>query len=230
MVAHPKLELYMKNIFYSLLVLSFVSCSIDNYKMPDTTFSGRVLDNATNEMVENGGVNSGTIIQIFEGTSKQPIISQSYPDGHFVNAALFSGNYRLWAIGAFRMIEDTMNVEITGNKELDIKVLPNLRLSTPIVSITGTTATVKVTFTKVHQTETLSQLAVIWSTSSNPNMYTFAGGNSQVQNVSSEGLTTGERTFTITGLSANKKYYIRVAGRTNAAGNYYNYSKTIATQ
>lgn len=45
-----------------------------------------------------------------------------------------------------------------------------------------------------------------------------------------QNLTTIEKIFTITGLTAGTKYYIRAAGRTNAAGNYYNYSTTVKTQ
>lgn len=218
----------MKNIFYALLMLSFASCSIDNYDLPDSSLSGKVLDNVTNDMVENGGVNSGTIIQIFEGNSKQPILSQSFPDGHFVNAALFTGQYRLWAVGPFKMIEDTIEISISGNTEVEVMVLPNVRLSATLVSFEGTTATIKVNYEKVHADETLARLGVVWSTFNNPNVATFAGGNIQEQNVTSENLTSGERIFTITDLTAGGKYYFRAAGRTNAAGNYYNYSSTIS--
>jgi hypothetical protein len=230
MVIHTKMGVYMKNILYALLMLSFASCSIDNYEMPNATLSGKVSDNVTNDMIENGGVNSGTIIQIFEGDSKQPILSQSFPDGHFVNAGLFTGQYRLYAVGAFKMVEDTMDISISKNTEVDIKVIPNVRLSATILSKSGTTATIKVTYEKVNAAQTLTQLAVVWSTYNNPNMYTFAGGNSIVEDVSAQGLTSGEKTFTITGLTANNKYYIRASGRSNAPGNYYNYSKTINTQ
>jgi hypothetical protein len=208
-------------------MLSFASCSVDNYEMPSATLSGNVMDNVTSELIENGGVNSGTIIQIFEGTAKQPILSNSFPDGHFTNAALFPGKYRLWAVGAFRMVQDTIAVTISGDTKIDIKVLPNVRLTATLVSFVGTTATVKVNYAKVHDNETLARLAVIWSKFNNPNTSVFAGGNIQEQNVSTEGLTSGERTFTITGLTAGAKYYFRAAARTNAPGNKYNYSTTI---
>lgn len=221
----------MKNIFYLLLIIfSVVSCSIDNYEAPSATLSGKVLDNSTNDMIENGGVNSGTIIQIFEGNSKQPILSQSYPDGHFVNAALFPGDYKLFAVGAFRMAEDTLDITIINNTEIDIKVVPNVRLTASIVSNSGTTAIIKVDYEKVLAAQTLNQIAVAWSTINNPNLYTFSGGGQITENVSSQGLTSGSMNFTIIGLTVGTKYYIRAAARTNAAGNYYNYSKTIITQ
>lgn len=210
--------------------MSIASCSIDNYDAPSATLSGKVLDNVTNDMIENGGVNSGTIIQIFEGNSKQPILSQSFPDGHFVNAALFPGNYKLFAVGAFKMVEDTMRITISSNTEADIKVLPNVRLKATLQSLVGTTATVKVEYSKVHADQVLDQLAVVWSTIDNPNLYTFSGGGQQTETVTSQNLTTGEMIFSITGLTAGTKYYIRAAGLTNAPGSYRNYSTTIKTQ
>jgi hypothetical protein len=226
-----KIDMKMKNIIYLLLIiLSFAGCSIDNYDAPSATLSGKVLDNVTNEMIENGGVNSGTIIQIFEGTSKQPILSQSFPDGHFVNAALFPGNYRLFAVGAFQMVGDTMSITISKNTEVDIKVLPNIRLKATLVSRDGANATVKVDYEKVHAAQVINQLAVVWSTIDNPNLFTFFGGNQKTETVTSQNLTTGSMNFNITGLTAGKKYFIRAAGRTNAPGSYYNYSKTITSQ
>jgi hypothetical protein len=217
--------------FYLLLIITLsISCSIDNYDEPNATLSGKVIDNATNDMIENGGVNGGTIIQIFEGNSVQPILTNSYPDGHFVNAALFQGNYRLFAVGAFKMVEDTMSVKVTKNTEIAIKVLPNVRLETTLQSYDGTTATVKVKYNKVHDDQTLTQLAVVWSTIDNPNLYTFFGGGQKTETVSSQDLKTGEMLFTIADLKAGSKYYIRAAGSTNAPGKYYNYSKTIIVQ
>lgn len=221
----------MRNIFYLLLIImSVASCSVDNYDAPNATLSGKVIDNVTNGMIENGGVNSGTIIQIFEGNSKQPILSNSFPDGHFENAALFPGNYKLFTIGAFRIVGDTTRISITDNTEVEIKVLPNVRLKATLQSYVGTTATVKVEYSKVHADQTLNQLAVVWSTIDNPNLFTFFGGGQKTETVTSQNLTTGEKIFTITGLTAGTKYYIRAAGRTFAPGNYYNYSTTIMTQ
>lgn len=220
----------IKHRFYLLLILLVTSCSIDNYDEPNATLSGKVTDSVTNDMVENGGVNGGTIIQLYEGNSKQPILTRSYPDGHFVNAALFTGNYKILAVGAFKMVGDTIDITINANTEVDIKVLPNIRLKTTLQSFDGSTAIVKVEYSKVHGDQTITQLAVVWSTIDNPNLYTFSGGGQKTENVTSQNLTTGEMLFTITGLTSGTKYYIRAAGRTNAPGEYYNYSKTISTQ
>mgnify|MGYP002074193252 CR=1 FL=1 len=218
----------MKNILYFFGIIIFVaSCKIDNYAPPNAMLSGKLIDNETNEAIENGGVNGGAIIQIYEGNSPQPVLTNSYPDGHFVNSALFSGNYKIVAVGAFKMVGDTIRTAIAGNTSLDIKVIPNVRLKATLQDRNGTTATVKVEYSKVFDDQTLNQLAVVWSIIDNPNMFSSFEGGQKIENVSSQGLTSGEMIFTITGLSAGKKYYFRAMGQTSAPGNYYNYSATI---
>lgn len=225
-----KIIIKMKNLYLIFILVSIMGCyKVDNYDAPSAALTGKVVDNETNEMIENGGVNNGTKIQIFEGNSIQPILTNSFPDGHFVNAALFPGNYKLFAVGAFKLVGDTMNITISQNTTVDIKVVPNLRLKATLQESTGTTATVNVEYNKVASDQILNQLAVVWSTIDNPNIFTFFGGGQKSVNVASQNLTTGELSFTITGLTGGTKYYIRAAGTTNNSGNYYNYSTTIKT-
>lgn len=208
-----------------------VSCSIDNYEGPSVKLSGKVIDNITNEMVENGGANSGTRIYFFEGSSKQPIITNSYPDGSFVNNALFPGDYRLVVEGAFKMVEDTVRFSLSEmHTEIEVQVLPNVRLSTTIQSYDGSNAMIKVEYSKVHDSQLLKEVGISWSTIDNPNAFTYFDGNKKVENVSAQNLTSGEIIFNITGLKPEKDYYIRAFAQTNALGGYYNYSKTIQTQ
>ncbi|WP_316814354.1 DUF3823 domain-containing protein [Pedobacter heparinus] len=223
----------MKKIYYSIFVILSVVASacnkIDNYDPPSATLSGAVVDNVTNEPVQNAGVNTGTSIQLFEGNSKQPILSNSFPDGRFVNAALFPGNYKLYPLGAFKIVGDTIRLNISGETTTEVRALPNVRLKATVQSITGTTGTVKVEYEKVHSTEVLNLLGVVWSTIDNPNITTFFGGGQKMETVTSLNLTTGERTIALTGLVAGTKYYIRAVGQTNNVGKYYNYSATIKT-
>lgn len=224
-----KMIMKMKNVIYLLLIIiSVVSCSIDNYDAPSATLSGKVIDNVTNEMIENGGINGGTIIQLFEGNSIQPILCNSFPDGHFVNAASFPGNYKAIAIGAFRMVEDTISITLPNDTgEVVIRVLPNVRLKATLQTNYATSATVKVAYSKVFPDQVLDKLAVVWSTIDNPNMLLAFGGGQKTETVTSQNLTTGEMLFTLTGLTEGTKYYIRAVGCTNAPGGYYNYSTTI---
>jgi hypothetical protein len=220
----------MKNIFYLFLMVMLVaSCELDNFSAPDVTLSGKVVDNVTNDMIENGGLNSGTVIMMYEGNSKSAIYSSSFPDGHFVNSRLFAGNYKLVMTGPFKMMQDTVSVTLPMSGDLIVKVLPNVRLKATLVSSAGTTATVKVDYEKVISTQVLNKLGVVWSTITNPNVETFFGGGSKIDVVTSQNLTQGSNTYTITGLTAGTKYYIRAVGVSNAAGSYANYSTTVTT-
>ena len=221
----------MKNICYSILLVMILSgCNkIDNYDAPGATLTGKVVDDLTNEMVQNSGPNTGTSIQLFEGNSKQPIVSNSFPDGHFVNAALFPGSYKLFPLGAFKIVGDTVRLKISGITNTEVRVLPNLRLKATLQSISGTTATIKVDYSKVHSTEVINQLGVVWSTIDNPNITTFFGGGQKMETVTSQNLTSGEKIISITGLTAGTTYYIRGVGLTNNVGKYYNYTATIKT-
>jgi hypothetical protein len=219
----------MKNLYYLIAIsLLTTGCDkLDNYDPPSAKLSGRVIDSENNELIENGAANNGTKIQLFEGNSVQPITTNSFPEGNFVNATLFPGFYKLVAIGAFKLAGDTIRLNIGENTTADIKVIPNLRLKAVIQSSDATSATVKVTYQKVATSQILSQLAVVWSTINNPNMSMVFEGGLKAESVASQNLTSGEKIFTLTELKPGVKYYIRAAGATNNAGNYFNYSTTI---
>lgn len=221
----------MKTIYYSIfIILAVIGCGcnkLDNFDPPNATLSGAVVDHVTNEPVQNAGVNTGTSIQLFEGSNKQPIISNSFPDGRFVNAALFAGDYKLYVLGAFKIVGDTVRLKISGETTTEVRVLPNIRLKISDLTVTGTTGTVKITYEKVHSTEVINQLGVVWSTIDNPNITTFFGGGQKMETVTTLNLTSGERTISITGLVEGTKYYVRAVGLSNNTGKYYNYSATI---
>lgn len=193
--------------------------------MPALTLSGKVTDSQTNEPVESGGSNAGTIVRLYEGSSIQPITCNTLPDGSFINSRVFAGNYRYDVEGPFTPADTApQNLVINSNTSIEIKVIPHVRLEAALVELTGTTAVVKVTYQKVNMQQKLAHLAVIWSTYPNPNTLTFAEGNIQLDDVESEDLVSGERTYTLTDLKPKTKYYIRAAARTINPGNYYNYS------
>jgi hypothetical protein len=207
------------------------SCKVDNYDAPKLSLSGKIVDSKTNTLVESGGTNAGSIVKLSQDSSNQSLIFQTLPDGTFMNSKVFAGNYKYNAEGPFQMDASQPRVlQLTKNLEIEIKVIPNVRLTTALVSKSGTTATIKVTFEKVPASQKLVQLAVVWSTVKNPNMFTFVGGNVITKDVQSLDLVSGEQEFTITGIKANTLYYVRAAARTNAAGNYYNYSSHVQLQ
>jgi hypothetical protein len=219
----------MKNIFFFLLVISFTSCSVDNYEMPELTVAGKIVDSQTGELVESGGVNAGTVVRLFEGSSTQPLNFATFPEGNFVNSRVFPGVYTYTAVGPFALAATApQSLTISDNStQIEIKVMPHVRLKATLVSNTGTTAVVKLDYTKINATQPLTELGVLWSTFRNPNNLTFSGGGRTLDNVQSQNLTSGNKTYTIQNLKPGTTYYLRAIGRTTNPGSYFNYSSQI---
>lgn len=214
-----------------LLAITSASCEIDNYEMPEHTLSGRIVDTGTGELVESGGINGGTIVQLFEYSDTQPQNLATYPDGTFVNSRVFSGNYRYTAVGPFTLVNpERVSLEMSGNTDIDIEVMPHVRLKITDVVVNGTSATVKVSYEKVSDAQTLARIGVAWNTYKDPNILSVGAGKFQEEQVESLGLESGEREYTINGLVAGEVNYIRAFARTNNPGNYYNYSTQVTQQ
>lgn len=207
------------------IVLSCASCAIDNYTLPEYTVSGKIVDSQTNETIQSGGVNAGTIVKFFEDDSNQPLIFNTKPDGSFTNSKVFAGNYNYVAEGPFVMVgTEPHTIAVDGNVDVEIQAIPNVRVNTALGEVNGTTATVTLTFEKMAADQNLVNVGIVWSEFKNPNNFTFSGGSIIQENVESLGISSGERIFTIEGLKPNTKYYIRGSARTANPGNYYNYS------
>ena len=217
--------------FVITILLAGAGCEIDNYEGPQYALSGRIVDSETNELIESGGLNAGTVVKLYENNSTQPLIYQTFPDGTFTNSKVFAGTYSYVAEGPFRMAEAGQpNIVINKNSQLDISVIPNVRLDMSVTGSDATSATVDVDFEKLAADQKLVNLAVVWSKYPNPNNFTFSGGAIATENVESLNLTSGVKTFTITNLQPKTKYYIRASGRTSNPGNFYNYSAQVELQ
>jgi hypothetical protein len=215
-------------LFIFLIILSCASCAIDNYESPQVTVSGRTIDFQTNEPVESGGINAGTVIKFYEGDSNQPVIYNTMPDGSFVNSKVFPGTYSYVAEGPFKMeATETQSLVVDKSVQLDIRVIPNVRLKATVVEVNGTSATVNVQYEKVATDQKLVHLGVVWSKYRNPNNFTFTGGAIIQENVEALDLGSGVKSFTIDDLQPGTKYYVRASARTANPGNYYNYSSQI---
>jgi hypothetical protein len=218
----------MKQLLYFIVAISFFSCSIDNYEAPQLTLEGKIVDSQTGELVESGGVNAGTVIKLYEDNSTQPLIFNTMPEGTFTNSKVFGGNYNYIAEGPFKMAADgPQNLVINKSMDIEIPVIPNVRVDVELVDATGSTATVNLQYEKVAADQPLVHLAVIWSEYRNPNNFTFSKGDINLKEVESMDLTSGTMSFTIEGLKPGTKYYIRGSARTDNPGNYYNYSSQI---
>jgi hypothetical protein len=158
----------MKKILHSTLfimaLISFNSCEVDNYVLPQETIKGRVVDAATGELVLTDQGSEGTRVRIRELSWKETAVPDNFDffcmkEGIFQNTKVFQGHYNVRIDGAFiplvrrnaagdTLANETKNVDIKGVTEVEFKVQPFLKLEwvgTPTVSNGKITIQVKVT-------------------------------------------------------------------------------------
>ncbi|TBO44480.1 DUF3823 domain-containing protein [Pedobacter kyonggii] len=124
----------MKNRIYfiigAIIAVLFSSCKKDNYEAPAADFTGRIVYQGEAINVQYGQVNFELWQSGFGNYSALNVnVSQ---DGNF-SAKLFDGNYKLvfspnqgpflWKKNAAGK-QDTIAVNISGNKVMDIEVMP----------------------------------------------------------------------------------------------------------
>ncbi len=141
----------MKNlkIFFLIAVISgfLASCEYDNYDEPKSLLQGSIVYNGEPINVAYNAVG----FQLYE-----PGWELSYPidvavnqDGSY-SALLFNGTYKLIIDpnqGPFRNItnsetqSDTINVQVKGNTQLDVEVMPYYMIRNENFSVSGRTVT-----------------------------------------------------------------------------------------
>jgi hypothetical protein len=124
----------MKNKFYFIIgatiAVLFASCKKDNYEAPQADFTGRIVYKGEAINVQYGQVNFELWQPGFGNNAAIPVnISQ---EGTY-SAKLFDGNYKLvfaanqgpflWKKNAAGR-QDTVAVNISGSKVMDIEVMP----------------------------------------------------------------------------------------------------------
>lgn len=124
----------MKNRFYFIIgatiAVLFASCKKDNYEAPQADFTGRIVYKGEAINMQYGQVNFELWQPGFGNNAPIPVaVSQ---EGTY-SAKLFDGNYKLvfaanqgpflWKKNA-KGAQDTIAVNISGNKTMDIEVTP----------------------------------------------------------------------------------------------------------
>lgn len=159
----------MIKIFYSTFIfvavfMSLQSCKRDNYIEPQETIRGRVVDEATGELVLTDQGSEGTRVRLRELSWKETEVPDNFDfycmkEGIFQNTKIFKGHYNVRIDGAFipllrrnqsgdTLADETKYTDIQGITEVEFKVQPFLKVEwvgEPTVSGGKITAKVKVT-------------------------------------------------------------------------------------
>jgi len=124
----------IKNKYYflipAMLLIFLASCKKDNYDAPEADFTGRLVYKGEAINVQYGNVN----FELWQpGFGNNGAINVNIDQEGNYSAKLFNGNYKLvfsnnqgpflWPKNA-KGAQDTVAVEISGNKTMDIEVMP----------------------------------------------------------------------------------------------------------
>lgn len=221
-----------KIIYLSLLLITVVACSEnDNYPSPDATLQGAILDQETGDSIYSQTPN-GLRVRLYDQNymNPQPIDFWGMQDGSFKNTKLFPNPYKVIIDnGAFYPL-DTLSIQLPLNKNLDVKVLPILRINA-VAKVAGSNAIVveyKLSETKPEEGK-ISRRSILVNTTPYVDINNFINENPFIntENVSDSLLTNTTFRDTIKGLTSKKSYFVRVGARTANVGNRYNYSQVM---
>jgi len=237
---------YKSSVFFLaigtiLLILCSCNKNLDNYKSPNATIYGAILDSKTNDTLffanDLGQCGYLFLYQTNYGSSSisTSITSDYGYNGVYQNAGLFDGTYQIVPTGAF-YYTDTITQSINGKTKIDLKVSQWIYVTLQIGIVTNNSITV--TYTAVSNdsaNQVMARVAAMLFNTPYPdiNHYISSGGISG-RILHSVGSSQNIYTFTdtFTGLASGTTYYIRAGSRTATStinpNSYYNYSSVVA--
>ena len=137
----------MNNRFYflipAMLFIFLASCKKDNYEAPEADFTGRLVYKGEALNIQHGNLN----FELWQpGFGNNGAIDVNVNQEGSFSAKLFSGDYKLvfsnnqgpffWPKNA-RGAQDTIAVNINGNKTLDIEVMPYYMIRDAVINATA---------------------------------------------------------------------------------------------
>ena len=224
----------MKKIYIlAAAVLVAVSCTLDNYAAPDSSFSGRILDAETGDPIESDIIN-GTLLHYYEEgyTGLQSSVVKA--DGSFHIGQLFQGDYRIIPLQTNFEKPDTLKIKITGNTRYDFQVQPYIRISNVSVISSGSTK-ISATFTVENVNKDRGVMKAGLFVHPEPNVGAFLCQESRELTIG--GLKLDKETYTIVFdysesayVKPGRKYYVRVGAISDAPSARYNYAPAVEVE
>jgi hypothetical protein len=140
----------MNKIKYILILIaslgSLVSCELDNIDGPDAGLFGSIIDITTGELIQQDLIRGGELELREQGYENVSPYTMNYKtDGTFKDSKLFGNTYKVFPLKTNFHAIDTILVNISGQTELKLEVLPYIRIKN--VDITMTDNIITATFT-----------------------------------------------------------------------------------
>lgn len=213
------------------IALTVVGCAkIDNYKEPDGTLSGKIVDAETNEPIFTEQPD-GTRIRLLQKDWNDNPIPQYFwvkPDGTFRNTKIFKGTYEITPVdGPFIPINEVQTVNIGAAADLTFRVTPFLRVKLLSVTVDGTTAQVSYKIERPAGSFKITDAKVFVSTTSQATNASFDNKLSisvDLQSTADDVILATTYTTSVA-LTSKRSFYLRVGARSeDNVSRRYNYS------
>lgn len=225
----------MRNIklYLSAVLMAFAAtaCSIDNYPAPDAQLFGTFLDVETNEPVEQDIIRGSTIEFVEHGyasQTKQVMIVKN--DGTFRNNLIFANTYTVTPVRGNFVPTEPQEVTVKGEKQLDFKVQPYIRVKEVKIEKVGTkvVATFKLQQTVINNVKKIGLYAHPEPAVGEPMRTVLAD-----QEINA--VTDPNKVYTLeidipsnsSNLKAGSQYFFRVGALIDAPESKFNYAKAV---
>jgi hypothetical protein len=206
------------------------SCELDNYDAPDAKFLGSVVDDETDELIQQDLI-EGSRIDFVEMGFENPNTRQIrfHTDGTFRENNLFSGAYAVQALRGNFFPTEKISIDIQGETEYHFRVLPYIRIRDVDVTFDELKGKIAATFT-LDQVSGNAVSSVHLIADRNPNVSNILRSAMVSQDVNA--IVSPERTFRLEmsteNLVSGKDYFFRVSALISGIGEVkHNYSAPV---
>lgn len=146
-----------------LLIVSFSSCTKDNYDAPESNLKGRVTYNG--KPLDVCGSDQKVRLQLYQdGYEKRDAIEVFVGQEGQFSAKLFDGQYKLVtrnSNGPWVNTRDTTVVNVKGNTMMDLEVTPFYLISNAVISLSGNELTTSFEINKIVPTAKIERIIVL---------------------------------------------------------------------
>ena len=223
----------MKIFNIVILGLSMVSCTLDNYDMPDSSLSGKFVDVLTGESLQCD-IYNGTVIQYIEDGYTEMQTNVVKADGSYCIGQMFSGSYDVLPVYTNFEQVDTVKIDVKGATTYDFVVEPYIRIKDVNILKSGLTK-VTATFTveQVNMDRGVMKVGMFLHKQPIAGAYMCLESRELVIG----GQKVGTKQYTIvmdykesTTIEEGNTYYIRVGALSDAVNARFNYAPPVSVE
>ena len=215
------------------LAIFAVSCTLDNYDMPDSSLTGRFADKVTGENIQCD-IYNGTTIQYIEDGYTQLQSNVVKADGSYSIGQMFAGKYSVFPIYTNFEKTDTVKIDVKGNTRYDFMVEPYIRIKNVSILKSGLTkVTASFTIEQSNLDHGVMKVGMFLHKQPIAGAYMYLEARETVVG----GQKLGTKSYTIvmdykesTTIEPGNTYYVRVGALSDASNARYNYAPAVSVE